>query len=99
MGILMIKCPATGHDIATGIEMDQRSFTRPPVFFSRTYCPFCRTEHEWFAKQGLVHEASPAAERKALADAKNWRAVAPIGRPGSAPIPRHLAARPNKSLS
>ena len=36
-----------------------------PVFFSRTYCPFCRTNHEWFAKQAWVREGSPAAERKA----------------------------------
>ena len=36
-----------------------------PVFFLRTYCPFCRTNHEWFAKQAWVREGSPAAERKA----------------------------------
>jgi hypothetical protein len=35
------------------------------VFFSRTYCPYCRTDHEWFAKQAWVREVSPAAERKA----------------------------------
>ena len=64
MGVLMIKCPATGRDIPMGIETDRRSFTRTAVFFSRTYCPFCRTNHEWFAKQAWVREASVAAERK-----------------------------------
>ena len=50
MGILMIKCPTTGRDIPTGIETDRTSFTSAPVFFSRTYCPICRTNHELFAK-------------------------------------------------
>jgi hypothetical protein len=65
VGILMIKCPATGRDIPTGIETDRRTFADMPVFFSRTYCLFCRTNHEWFAKQAWVREGSPAAERKA----------------------------------
>ncbi len=68
MGVLMIKCPATGRDIATGIETDRRSFTRTPVFFSRTYCPFCRINHEWFAKQAWVRERSAAAGRNTRAD-------------------------------
>ena len=67
MGILMIKCPTTGREIPTGIEADRISFPSTPVFFSRTYCPFCRTNHEWFAKQAWIRETSPAAERKVLA--------------------------------
>ncbi len=98
MGVLMIKCPTTGRDIPTGIEMDQRSFTRTPVFFSRTYCPFCRTDHEWFVKQAWVCEASTAAERKAGRPEEPVRRS--LYRPtGRYPIPRHPAARPNKSLS
>ena len=65
--MLMIKCPASGRDIPTGIEMDRRSFARTPVFFSRTYCPLCRTNHEWFAKQAWIHEPSRVVERKAVA--------------------------------
>ncbi len=67
MGILMIKCPATGRDIATGIEADRRSFACTAVFFSRTYCPFCRINHEWFAKQAWVREPNPVVEREAVA--------------------------------
>ena len=50
VGILVIKCPTTSRDIPIGIETDRASFTSAPVFFSRTYCPICRTSHEWFAK-------------------------------------------------
>jgi hypothetical protein len=57
VGFVMIKCPATGRDIPTGIEMDRSSFARAAVFFSRTYCPICRTSHEWYAQEAWVREA------------------------------------------
>ncbi len=67
MGIPMIKCRITGRDIPTSIETDRIGFARTPVFFSRTYCPFCRTNHEWFAQWAWIRDASPAVERKVLA--------------------------------
>jgi hypothetical protein len=54
MGIVMVKCPDTGHDIWTGIVADRASFNATPVFFARVYCPMCRSEHEWFAKEAWV---------------------------------------------
>jgi hypothetical protein len=56
MGVLMVKCPATGAPISTGMQADRSSFARTPVFFSRTLCPHCRTQHEWFAKDAWVEE-------------------------------------------
>jgi len=35
---------------------DRRSFETTPVFFARAYCPICRSEHEWFAKDAWVSE-------------------------------------------
>jgi len=61
MGAVMVKCPETGHDIPTGIVTDRKSFDASPVFFARVYCPICRTNHEWFAKQGWVCEAEVPA--------------------------------------
>jgi hypothetical protein len=60
MGTVMIRCPRTGHEISTGMEVDAASFNATPVFFARSYCPICRTEHEWFAKEAWVCEAVPA---------------------------------------
>jgi len=57
MGAVMVKCPETGRDISTGIVTDRKSFDATPVFFARVYCPICRTEHEWFAKEAWVCEA------------------------------------------
>ena len=66
MGMITIKCPTTGCDIPTGIETDWSRFKSAPVFFSRTFCPICRTNHEWFAKDAWVRELSPEAERGVL---------------------------------
>ena len=67
MGTVMVKCPDTGYDIATGIVTDRTSFNATPVFFARVYCPVCRTEHEWFAKEAWVCDAeaqeSPRRQR------------------------------------
>jgi len=54
MGAVMIKCPNSGHAISTGMKADGASFASTPVFFSRTFCPICRTLHEWFAKEAWV---------------------------------------------
>jgi hypothetical protein len=54
MGVLMIRCPNTKREIATGIQADRETFLSKPVFFSDAYCPFCRTTHEWFAKDAWV---------------------------------------------
>jgi hypothetical protein len=60
MGIVMIRCPATGREISTGIKIDRSRFECTPVFFARTYCPLCRAEHQWFAKDAWVREPGAA---------------------------------------
>jgi hypothetical protein len=61
MGIVMIRCPATGREISTGIKVDRPRFECSPVFFAQTFCPFCRTEHQWFAKDAWVEESVVSA--------------------------------------
>jgi hypothetical protein len=62
MGLVMVKCPATGRVNSTGIEMDAARFRRTPVFFGRSYCPACRVEHEWFAADAWVEEPARALD-------------------------------------
>jgi hypothetical protein len=54
--VVMVKCPQTGRAIPTGIKTDCESFRRSPVFFARTRCPICHTDHAWFAPEGWVDE-------------------------------------------
>ena len=69
MGIVMIRCPETRRTISTGIQVDRATFRSTAVFFSRTYCPLCRTTHEWFAKNAWVRDSGavdsdPSCERQ-----------------------------------
>jgi len=56
MGTVMIRCPATGAKISTGIEIDRLKFACSPVFFSDAYCPACDASHRWFAREAWVEE-------------------------------------------
>ena len=56
MGMVMIKCPQTGRAIPTGIKIDRESFRRSSVFFARTHCSICGTNHGWFAREAWVDE-------------------------------------------
>ena len=56
MGSVMIRCPARGATIRTGMESERSRFASTPVFFSRTLCPVCRVNHEWFAADAWVEE-------------------------------------------
>ncbi len=63
MGTLMIKCPTTGSVISTGIRMYRSVFNNMPVFFARTLCPVCQTEHEWFARNAWVCEGKAQSDQ------------------------------------
>jgi hypothetical protein len=63
MGMVMVKCPATGRAIPTGIEIDHTSFQRCAVFFARTRCPICRAEHSWFAREAWVRDPDEKGPR------------------------------------
>lgn len=56
MGTVMIRCPATGGKISTGIEADRVKFACSPVFFADAYCPDCDAMHRWFAREAWVEE-------------------------------------------
>lgn len=56
MGVVMIKCPQTGRAISTGMTAERESFRCSAVFFARSYCAICETNHEWFAREAWVDE-------------------------------------------
>jgi hypothetical protein len=61
VGAVMIKCPNTGKPIETGMVVDASIFRTSPVFFSQTFCPICRSAHQWFAKEAWVNDSAHAA--------------------------------------
>jgi hypothetical protein len=47
MGVVMIRCPASGRDVSTGIEVDAATFDALPNVSSRMHCPACGAQHDW----------------------------------------------------
>jgi hypothetical protein len=65
--MVMIKCPQTGRAIPTGIQVDRERFRASAVFFSRTRCPACDTDHAWFAREAWVYESAARSEPRSAA--------------------------------
>jgi hypothetical protein len=61
MGSVVIRCPATGRTIRTGIEADRVKFACSPVFFADAYCRHCGANHRWFARDAWIEEPETVA--------------------------------------
>lgn len=64
MGMIMIKCPQTGHAVSTGLQADADAFRCSAVFFSRTSCSVCEMQHEWFSMQAWVEDRRISVRRQ-----------------------------------
>jgi hypothetical protein len=61
MGVVTIRCPITGQDVATGIETDEASFNQIPDVLTRSRCPLCGLDHSWWKREARLRElGSPA---------------------------------------
>ena len=47
MSSVMIRCPATGRPVSTGVETEPVVFRRLPKIAARMRCPACGQEHVW----------------------------------------------------
>ena len=45
MGILVIVCPTTGHEVSTGVEIDRSNYKRLSRTKTVVFCPRCRKNH------------------------------------------------------
>ena len=54
MGILIIKCPNTGHDFSTGIQIEEESLERLPETMAKSRCPHCGGEHVWWTRESYL---------------------------------------------
>lgn len=60
MPMLLVKCPATGHDLKTGIEMDKAAFKAADLSPAPVRCPYCEKDHTWY-KSDLFFQSTKAA--------------------------------------
>ena len=47
MGAVTIRCPRTGKQVPTGLEIDQATWETLPVVPSRMTCRACGAVHVW----------------------------------------------------
>ena len=77
MGVIVIRCPRTGNEVSTGVEIDADRFKMLPPIVSRMRCPACGSEHAWSKR-------SASFKAMAVPDADEKRR-APV--PGRSPQP------------
>jgi hypothetical protein len=47
MGVLKVRCPETGREVSTGIEIGPESFAALPDKLPISNCPLCGLDHAW----------------------------------------------------
>jgi hypothetical protein len=47
MSVLKMRCPETGREVSTGIEVDSESFAALPDKLPVSTCPLCGLDHSW----------------------------------------------------
>jgi DNA-directed RNA polymerase subunit RPC12/RpoP len=62
MAMLMLKCPNTGRDFSTGIDIDQHSCEELPKAMSAARCPHCGVMHGWQIRHVRWVESIPASQ-------------------------------------
>jgi hypothetical protein len=63
MSSVMIRCPATGRPVSTGIETEPAVFADLPQVAARMLCPACGREHFWNTGVAWLAGEPRAAEK------------------------------------
>ena len=61
MGVLLIKCPATGHQFSTGIQVGGDTVAAGAAGV-HPHSPYCRVEHSWLPREAKLVEAIPPGD-------------------------------------
>ena len=61
MSVVMVRCPNTGRELSTGVEMDAITFERLPDIGSQIKCPVCNLDHTWSTHDAWLGNPAPSA--------------------------------------
>jgi hypothetical protein len=59
----MVKCPATGLSVFTGIDTDEESLVAAPDVPARSECPLCHRVHTWWKREAWLEDNVPDAAK------------------------------------
>ena len=60
LNVVMIRCPNTGREFSTGIEMDAATFEQLSDTRSQLMCPVCRVNHYWSTREAWLDNPPPS---------------------------------------
>jgi len=60
MGVLKVRCPESGREVSTGIEIDPQSFAALPDKLPVSNCPLCGLDHAWLKWRREVCRGDPS---------------------------------------
>jgi hypothetical protein len=58
--VVMVRCPNTGRELSTGIEMDASTFSQLPDIRSNMKCPACGLDHLWAIREAWLGNPAPS---------------------------------------
>lgn len=61
MSILYVKCPATGKDIPTELEMTKEAFKTADISPQPVRCPYCERDHTWYKSDAFLKQQRAAS--------------------------------------
>ena len=57
MGVLLIRCPTTGREFSTGVQVEFDTLSCLPQLPSDTRCPHCLSVHFWLPREAKLVDA------------------------------------------
>ena len=64
MPLLMIRCPNTGREVSTGLNVAPDSFASLPDKLVTSSCPLCGSDHTWLKCDARFAEGELADRKK-----------------------------------
>ena len=61
ISMVMVRCPVTGRELSTGVEMDAATFERLPEIRAQIRCPACGRDHPWSTREAWLGNPAPSA--------------------------------------
>ena len=58
--VVMVRCPTTGRELSTGVEMDAATFQQLPDIHSQMRCPVCSLDHTWSTREAWLGNPPPS---------------------------------------
>jgi hypothetical protein len=58
MATLFFRCPVTGREVSTGLEIDRASYARIDDDYVEISCPYCKEPHPLASVKSWLEDAS-----------------------------------------